>query len=137
MHSLRAARDGQADAGSACDSRPASSAYVHRDILEDPPLGEGWDEHGNDLSKIANEVGRSWMPSCDCVGLCPASCCRSASPWWRGHGGAGAACEGGPAAFRWWNEHSRFYSNDECAADWCPLVRVSDRVVSISLEADT
>ena len=25
-------------------------------VLEDPPLGEGWDENGNDLSKIANDV---------------------------------------------------------------------------------
>lgn len=25
-------------------------------VLEDPPMGEGWDEYGNDLSKIANDV---------------------------------------------------------------------------------
>lgn len=25
-------------------------------VIEDPPIGEGWDEHGNDLSKIANDV---------------------------------------------------------------------------------
>lgn len=29
-----------------------SAAFASRD----PPLGEGWDEEGNDLSKIANDV---------------------------------------------------------------------------------
>lgn len=34
-----------------------SSPFASPDgLLEDPPMGEGWDEHGNDLSKAANDV---------------------------------------------------------------------------------
>lgn len=37
------------DSGDGRFSSPSS-------LLEDPPLGEGWDENGNDLSKAANDV---------------------------------------------------------------------------------
>ncbi|CAM9796569.1 unnamed protein product, partial [Hapterophycus canaliculatus] len=39
------------DAGEFRPSSPGS-------LLDDPPLGEGWDENGNDLSKAANDAVR-------------------------------------------------------------------------------
>lgn len=52
--------DGQGDYSTAhteSDARWARNDGTHReDILEDPPLGEGWDEQGNDISKMNNEV---------------------------------------------------------------------------------
>lgn len=50
----------EAEASRAGASSPFS--YISRvtsisnSLLDDPPLGEGWDENGNDLSKVANDV---------------------------------------------------------------------------------
>lgn len=41
------------DSGDGPFSSPSS-------LLEDPPLGDGWDENGNDLSKAANDVSNGW-----------------------------------------------------------------------------
>lgn len=38
----------------------AYEGNIQGPVLKEPPLGEGWDEHGNDISKIANEV---WLLS--------------------------------------------------------------------------
>ncbi|CAM9361641.1 unnamed protein product [Scytosiphon promiscuus] len=49
--SIAAVEEAVRDAGAFLPSSPAS-------LKEDPPLGEGWDENGNDLSKAANDAVR-------------------------------------------------------------------------------
>lgn len=45
------------------------SSISRGSLLEDPPMGEGWDENGNDLSKVANDVS---VLFCFCTVI---SCC--------------------------------------------------------------
>lgn len=48
---MQACADAHKDKSDAALPSPSS-------VLEDPPAGEGWDEHGVDLSKITNDVSR-------------------------------------------------------------------------------
>lgn len=59
----------QQQLGGDADAGPFSSPSS---VLKDPPLGEGWDEHGNDLSKAANDVSTRYMYACYlvCVHAC-------------------------------------------------------------------
>lgn len=52
----------------------AFSSSTSSSLLDEPPLGEGWDENGNDLSKVANDVSATTAVGHDVGGCCFSVC---------------------------------------------------------------